>query len=62
MVVFLMKTSVENTITPLLNAYHCEKVLWSRDKHKLEVMKSDDAFFYSSNFFSLTYTQCYSTT
>ena len=44
MVVFLMKTSVENTITPLLNAYHVKRSV-SRDKHKLEVMKSDDAFF-----------------
>ena len=56
----LMKTSVENTIPPLLNAYHVTSSV-SRDKHKLEVMTSDDAFFFPSNFFLSTYTQCYST-
>ena len=55
-----MKTSVENLIPPELNAYHMTRSV-SREKHKLEVMTSDDAFFFSSNIFSSTYTQCYST-
>ena len=44
MVVFLMKTSVENTIPLLSNAYHVTRSV-SRNQHKLEVMTSDDAFF-----------------
>ena len=59
--VFSSKTSVENTIPPLLNAYHMTRSV-SHDKHKLEVMTSDDAFFFPSKFFSSTYTQCFSTT
>ena len=55
------KTSVENTIPPLLKAYHVTRSV-SRDKHKLKVMTSDDAFFFPSNFFSSTYMQCYLTT
>ena len=54
------KTSVENTIPPLLNAYHVTRS-GSRDKHKLEVMTSEEAFFFPSSFFSSTYTPCYST-
>ena len=57
----MIKISVENTIPPLLNAYHMTRSV-SHDKHKLEVMTSGDAFFFSSNFFSTTYTLCYSTT
>ena len=43
----VIKTSVENTIPPLLNAYHVTRSV-SRDKHKLEVVTSDDAFFIRS--------------
>ena len=40
----LIKTSVENTIPPLLNACHVPRAM-SRDQHKLVVMTSDDACF-----------------